>query len=120
MAERNKQIRISRHKTVRNKISGSLGRPRLFVRRTLKYIEAQLIDDEKSHTILAMSTKSNEIRLEHPARDNIQAAAALGEEFAKKAKGMKITKVVFDRGGYPYHGRIKALADAARKQGLEF
>lgn len=120
MAERSKHIRISRHKTIRAKIKGTLERPRLYVRRTLKYIEAQLIDDDKNHTILAISTGNKDIRLERPARDNIQAATVLGEELAKKAKAMKITKVVFDRGGYPFHGRIKALADAARKQGLEF
>jgi len=109
-------IRERRHARVRNKVSGTESAPRLCVFRSNKNIEAQLIDDVKAITIASAS--STALKLEHGG--NIEAATKVGEEIAKKAVSAGIKKVVFDRGGYAYHGRVAALADAARKGGLEF
>jgi len=114
MAER-QQKRDIRHKRVRAKIKGTEKRPRLCVFRTPKHIYAQLIDDEKGKTILSISDakitkKESKVSLAHE----------VGKLIAEKAVEKKITQVVFDRGGYKYHGRIKALADGARKGGLKF
>jgi len=109
-------IRERRHARVRSKVSGTESAPRLCVFRSNKNIEAQLIDDVKAITIASAS--STALKLEHGG--NIEAATKVGEEIAKKAVSAGIKKVVFDRGGYAYHGRVAALADAARKGGLEF
>ena len=108
--------RVRRHARVRAKISGTAACPRLCVYRSNKNIEAQLIDDVNKVTLVASSSMS--LKLENGS--NIDAAKAVGSDLAKKAKAKKIKKVVFDRSGYIYHGRVKALAEAAREAGLEF
>ena len=108
--------RVRRHARVRRKVSGTKECPRLCVYRSNKNIEAQLIDDVKGVTLVASS--SMELKLENGS--NIEAAAKVGADIANKAKAKKISKVVFDRSGYVYHGRVKALAEAAREAGLEF
>lgn len=115
-----KELRGIRHERVRKKIRGTAGRPRLNVFRSLQNIYAQIIDDEKGTTIVAVSTLAPELKGQLPSSSNSAAAAAVGELLAKKAAEAGIKQVVFDRAGYVYHGRIKALADAARAGGLEF
>lgn len=110
--------RIKRHKRLRNHISGTAMRPRLSVYRSSKHIYAQLIDDEASNTLLSASTLDKSLDLENTG--NIEAAKAVGTAIANKAKEQGIEEVVFDRSGYVYHGKIKALADAAREAGLKF
>jgi len=105
--------RKQRQKKIRARISGTSKRPRLSVFRSLKHIYAQLVDDEKGVTI----THANDCEMKGKKTDN---AFAVGEEIAKKAKEKKIKEIVFDRGGYLYHGRVKALAEGARKGGLKF
>lgn len=106
--------RLARKRRIRAKIAGTAERPRLSVSRTLTRISAQLIDDESGKTLVFAST------LEAKKKPNMDGATHLGTLLAKKAKDAKITGVVFDRAGYKYHGRIKALADAAREGGLQF
>jgi large subunit ribosomal protein L18 len=110
--------RKKRHARVRSKLSGTAARPRLNVFRSSKHIYAQLIDDVNGVTLVSASTIDKEVGLE--STGNVDAAIKVGELIAKRAieKGHK--SVVFDRGGYLYHGRVKALADAARENGLEF
>ena len=108
--------RVRRHARVRAKISGTAEAPRLCVYRSNKNIEAQLIDDVKGVTLVASSSMS--LKLENGS--NIEAAAAVGKDIAAKAVAKGLKKVVFDRSGYIYHGRVKALAEAAREAGLEF
>ena len=112
------QARQRRHRRVRRKISGTAERPRLCVFRSLKHIYAQIIDDEKGVTLVAASTLSPEIRGSYGG--NVAAAKRVGALIASKALEAGIRRVVFDRGGYAYHGRVKALAEAAREGGLEF
>lgn len=122
MKEWNKiEGRERRHKIIRKKIAGTKERPRLSVRRSLSNIYAQLIDDVDGKTLAAMSTLSPEIR-ETVKKDggNVKGASALGTALADLCKKKGISKVVFDRAGYLYHGRVKALAEAARKGGLQF
>ena len=109
-----------RKSRTRAKISGSALRPRLSVYRGHKNIYAQVIDDEQGITLAAASTLSSELKGKLKSSDTVDAAKAVGELVAKKAKDKGISKVVFDRSGYQYHGRIKAFADAARQAGLEF
>lgn len=108
--------RKKRHDRVRVKVAGTTECPRLNVFRSNKHISVQVIDDTNGETLVSASTL--ELKLENS--NNIEAAIAVGKEVAKKAQEKNIKKVVFDRGGYLYHGRIKALADAAREAGLEF
>ena len=108
--------RVRRHARVRRKISGTPECPRLCVYRSNKNIEAQLIDDVKGVTLVSSSSMA--LKLENGS--NVEAAAAVGKDIAEKAVAKKIKKVVFDRSGYIYHGRVKALAEAAREAGLEF
>ncbi|WAM32438.1 50S ribosomal protein L18 [Caldicellulosiruptor naganoensis] len=112
--------RLIRHKRIRKKVFGTAERPRLCVYKSLKYIYAQIIDDEKGHTLVAASSLEPEIKSRLSSTKSIEAAQYVGKVIAERAKEKGITKVVFDRGGYPYHGRVKALADAAREAGLEF
>ena len=107
--------RIKRHEKIRKTLSGTDKTPRLCVYRSNTAIYAQLIDDVKGVTLA--SSSSLELKLKN---NNIETAAAVGKDIAKKAKDAKIKTVVFDRGGYLYHGRVKALAEAARENGLEF
>ncbi|ADQ06747.1 MULTISPECIES: 50S ribosomal protein L18 [Caldicellulosiruptor] len=112
--------RLIRHKRIRKKVFGTSERPRLCVYKSLKYIYAQIIDDEKGHTLVAASSLEPEIKSRLSSTKSIEAAEYVGKVIAERAKEKGITKVVFDRGGYPYHGRVKALAEAARQAGLEF
>ncbi len=112
----NKQ-RLNRHKRVRGKISGTNARPRLNVFRSANHIYAQLIDDDKGVTLCAASTLDKDFK---GSGGNAEAAKKVGEAVAKKAAKLGITDVVFDRGGYIYHGRVKALAEGARDGGLKF
>lgn len=108
--------RVRRHARVRAKLSGTSKAPRLCVYRSNKNIEAQLIDDTKGVTLVSSSSMS--LKLENGS--NVEAAAKVGKDIAEKALAKKIKKVVFDRSGYIYHGRVKALAEAAREAGLDF
>ena len=114
--ESSEVARKRRHKRVRNKISGTNECPRLCVFRSNKHIEAQLIDDTKGVTLLATSSVS--LKLKNGG--NVEAAAQVGKDIATKALAKNITTVVFDRAGYIYHGRVQALAEAAREAGLKF
>ncbi|GAB3069648.1 50S ribosomal protein L18 [Virgibacillus ainsalahensis] len=109
--------RKRRHQRVRKNIFGTEERPRLNVYRSNKHIYVQLIDDDKGNTVASASTKDNELNAEV---GNVDAAKQVGEAIAKRAQDKGYKSVVFDRGGYLYHGRVKALADAAREAGLEF
>ena len=109
--------RVRRHERVRTKISGTAERPRLCVFRSNKNIAVQVIDDIAGNTLVAASTLDKEIKTK---ASNIEAAKEVGELIAKRAIKAGIKNVVFDRGGYIYHGKIKALAEAAREAGLEF
>lgn len=110
--------RKKRHARVRAKLSGTAARPRLNVFRSNKHIYAQLIDDMSGVTLASASTIEKDLNLE--STSNVEAAKLVGELVAKRAVEKGITAVVFDRGGYLYHGRIQALADAARENGLQF
>lgn len=112
--------RKRRHLRVRKKIMGTGERPRLNVFRSSKHIYAQIIDDTKGVTLVSASTLDKELAGSISNGGNVEAAGKVGALIAKRAKENGITRVVFDRGGYLYHGRIKALADAAREEGLEF
>ncbi len=112
------QTRIKRHLRVRNKVNGNAERPRLCVRRSSKHIYAQIIDDVEMRTLAAASSLDKELGLEHTS--NKEAAKKVGELVAKRAIKNGIKEVVFDRGGYVYHGRIKELAEGAREAGLDF
>lgn len=113
--------RIKRHKRIRKKISGTSDRPRLSVYRSLENIYAQLIDDSSGATLLSLSTISTDFKDKVKAdAGTVKGAGALGQVLAEACKKAGITKVVFDRSGYEYHGRVKALAEAARKGGLQF
>lgn len=106
-----------RHERVRNKIVGTAECPRLCVYRSNTNIYAQIIDDENGITLVSANSLDKELKL---TKNDIEAATKVGETIAKKAKKAGIKNVVFDRGGYLYHGRVKALAEAARENGLEF
>ena len=112
--------RWRRHRHLRHKLSGTTLRPRLAVYRSSKHIYAQLIDDESGHTLASSCTLVEPVKGQLPYGGNIAAAKAVGSDIAKKAGELGIKKVAFDRGGVKYHGRVKALADAAREGGLEF
>ena len=112
--------RYRRHARIRTKIEGMALKPRLCIFRSLNHIYAQLIDDECSHTLTSASTIEPEIKGEVMSKNKSAQAELVGSLLAKSALGMRITQVVFDRGGYKYHGRIKALAEAAREGGLIF
>jgi large subunit ribosomal protein L18 len=108
------------HKRIRNKISGNMTRPRLCVYRSSKYIYAQIVDDTQGRTLVAASTAEKDVRGDLKQAGNIQASKVVGKAIAERAKAKGIETVVFDRGGYLYHGRIKAVAEAARESGLKF
>lgn len=112
--------RKRRHQRVRKKIFGTPERPRLNVYRSLKHIYAQIIDDLQGKTLVAASTLDEEIQDQIKNGGNIEAAKLVGKIIAERATAQGIDEVVFDRGGYLYHGRVKALADAARENGLKF
>jgi len=113
--------RERRHKIIRKKIVGTQERPRLSVRRSLNNIYVQIVDDTEGKTLCALSTMSPDLKDKvNNDGGNVKGAAILGLAIADLCKKKGVTKVVFDRAGYLYHGRVKALADAARKGGLEF
>jgi large subunit ribosomal protein L18 len=112
--------RDRRHLRVRRRVRGSAARPRLAVFRSLKHIAAQLIDDDTGRTLAAADSRGKAFLAQHRTGGNIAAARAVGEGLAQRAKARGIERVVFDRAGYQYHGRVKALADAARAGGLQF
>ena len=112
------ELRKVRHARVRKTISGTTEIPRLNVFRSNSNIFAQIIDDEKKVTLVSSSSLDKSLKIENGS--NIEAAKIVGKDIAEKAKKAKIKKVVFDRGGYLYHGRVQALAEAARENGLEF
>jgi large subunit ribosomal protein L18 len=114
--------RMRRHRRVRGKIAGTAERPRLVVYRSLNNMEGQVVDDVKGVTICGVSTLAPELRVRR-GEDGMNKSAlsrAAGKALAERAKEMGVTKVVFDRGGYLYHGRVKAFAEGAREGGLEF
>jgi large subunit ribosomal protein L18 len=115
-----KTARLKRQVRVRRKIRGTAERPRLNVFKSARHIYAQLIDDTSGSTLLAVSTISEEVGTELKYTGNIEAARLVGATIAKKASEKEIKAVVFDRNGFLYHGRVKALAEAARENGLSF
>lgn len=115
-----KKKRLQRKKRIRKKVSGTDQRPRMTVFRSLKHCYVQLVDDISCRTLLGLSTLSKEFRGKHAATGDVESARILGALVAEKALGMNIHTVVFDRNGYLYHGRVKALAEGAREKGLKF
>jgi large subunit ribosomal protein L18 len=121
--DKSKEKRLARgrrHERVRKNLQGTPERPRLCVFRSLKHMYAQVIDDTQSHTLVSASTLDAEVQAEANGKDKAGQAEAVGTVLARRAQAAGIKSVVFDRGGYLYHGRVKSLADAARKAGLEF
>jgi large subunit ribosomal protein L18 len=115
-----RQARAARHRRVRARVSGTSDRPRLNVYRSLSNIYAQVIDDTVGSTLVSASTIDKEIAAQIEGKDKSDAARIVGKVLAERAKSAGIEKVVFDRGGYQYHGRVAALAEGAREGGLEF
>jgi large subunit ribosomal protein L18 len=111
------EIRLRIHKRIRRRVGGSQERPRLAIFRSINHIYAQVIDDQQGHTLVAAASTEKDLR---GKGGNVEGAKLIGKKVAERAKEKGIVKVVFDRGGYLYHGRVKALADAARQAGLEF
>lgn len=118
MPQENK--RQLRHVRLRKKVSGTAERPRLAVHFSERHITAQIIDDTQSKTIAAVHTTEAELRADKETRANVVTATKVGKLIAERVSTKNIKKVVFDRGGFKYHGKVKALADAAREAGLEF
>jgi len=114
------ELRRRRHHRLRRKVAGTPDRPRLAVFRSLNHIYAQIIDDQNGHTLVAASTLDGSLRAEKKSGGNVAAAEEVGRLIAERAKEKGVGRVVFDRGGFKYHGRVKAFAEAARKAGLEF
>jgi large subunit ribosomal protein L18 len=119
---RERLLRLRRHARVRAKVSGTPSRPRLAVYRSNRHISAQIVDDSAGHTLAAASTVEPGVRAQvgPTGGGNVTGAEAVGRLLASRAKEAGISKVVFDRGGFAYHGRVAVLADAARQEGLEF
>jgi large subunit ribosomal protein L18 len=120
MSVKSQQARRRRHQRVRKRVVGMPERPRLNVFRSHKHIYAQVIDDAAGHTLAAASTVDVQLRDEAQGKPKTEQAALVGRLVAERALDVGVKQVVFDRGGYKYHGRVKALADAAREAGLEF
>ena len=114
------EVRVNKHRKLRNRFSGTAERPRLAVFRSNNHMYAQIIDDTAGTTLVSASTVQKDVKAELEKTNNVDAAAYLGTVIAKKAIEKGINTVVFDRGGFIYQGKIKALADAAREAGLEF
>lgn len=113
-------VRVKKHNRIRNRFAGTSERPRMAVFRSNNHMYAQIIDDTVGNTLVSASTVQKEIKAELEKTNNVDAAAYLGTVIAKRALEKGITTVVFDRGGFIYQGKVKALADAAREAGLEF
>lgn len=118
--ESRQKVRVKKHMKIRNRFSGTAQRPRLAVFRSNNHMYAQIIDDTVGNTLVSASTLQKDVKAELEKTNNVDAAAYLGTVIAKKAIEKGITTVVFDRGGFIYQGKIKALAEAAREAGLEF
>ena len=114
------EVRVKKHMRIRNRFSGTAECPRLAVFRSNKHMYAQIIDDTAQNTLVAASTLQKEVKANLEKTDNVEAAAYLGKVIAERALEKGIKDVVFDRGGFIYHGKIQALADAAREAGLNF
>jgi large subunit ribosomal protein L18 len=114
------QVRVKKHKRLRGHLAGTSAKPRLSVFRSNKHIYAQIIDDEQGRTLVAANTLQADVKEGLEYTDDVAAAAKVGEVLGKKAVAAGISEVVFDRGGFVYHGKIQALADAAREAGLSF
>jgi large subunit ribosomal protein L18 len=114
--------RLRRHRRVRGKVNGTSARPRLVVYRSLNHVEGQVVDDVTGRTLVGLSTIAKDLREKRGSEGltKTEASRAAGRQLAEKAREMGITSVVFDRGGYLYHGRVKAFAEGAREGGLEF
>ncbi|MCI9515922.1 MAG: 50S ribosomal protein L18 [Lachnospiraceae bacterium] len=118
--ESRSKVRVKKHKRLRNRFSGTAERPRLAVFRSNNHMYAQVIDDTVGNTLVSASTLEKDVKAELEKTNDVSAAAYLGTVIGKRALEKGITTVVFDRGGFIYQGKIKALADAAREAGLEF
>ena len=118
--ESRSKVRVNKHRRLRNRFAGTTERPRLAVFRSNNHMYAQIIDDTVGKTLVSASTNQKEVKAELEKTNNVDAAAKLGAVIAKKALDKGISKVVFDRGGFIYAGKVKALAEAAREAGLEF
>ena len=114
------EVRVNKHRKLRNRFSGTAERPRLAVFRSNNHMYAQIIDDTVGNTLVSASTLQKDVKAELEKTNNVEAAAYLGTVISKKAIEKGIEEVVFDRGGFIYHGKVKALADAAREAGLKF
>ena len=114
------EVRVNKHRKLRNRFSGTAERPRLALFRSNNHMYAQIIDDTVGNTLVSASTLQKDVKAELEKTNNVEAAAYLGTVIAKKAIEKGIEEVVFDRGGFIYHGKVKALADAAREAGLKF
>ena len=114
------EVRVNKHRRLRNRFSGTAERPRLAVFRSNNHMYAQIIDDSVGNTLAAASTAEKAVKAELEHTNNVEAAAYVGTLIAKRALEKGINTVVFDRGGFIYHGKVKALAEAAREAGLEF
>lgn len=110
--------RYRRHLRIRKKVQGTAARPRLVVSRSIKHVYAQVIDDEVGRTLIGVSDRSNDVKIDKNGK--VAASFAVGKLLGERAVAAGVKKVVFDRGGYPYHGRVRAVAEGARDGGLEF
>ena len=118
--ESRQEVRVKKHKKIRNRFSGTAERPRLAVFRSNNHMYAQVIDDVAGNTLVAASTVEKDVKAQLEKTNDVEAAKVLGSVIAKRALDKGIDTVVFDRGGYIYHGKVAALADAAREAGLQF
>ena len=120
MKNKKELSRLKRHRSIKLRISGSSQGPRLVVHRSIKNLSAQILDDTQNKVLFSLSTLSKDIKQKLASAGNVKEAQVFGEIFAQKAKEKGITRIIFDRAGYLYHGRIKTFAEALRKGGLEF
>jgi large subunit ribosomal protein L18 len=120
IAKKRLQSRLARHARIRRKISGTAERPRLCVRRSLLHMVVQVVDDENNNSLVLVSTTGKEFQEKFASLNKVEQSKELGKLVAQKAKEKGIETVAFDRGGYIYHGRVKAVADGAREAGLQF
>ena len=114
------ELRLKRHKRIKMKMLGAAGKPRLVVHRSLKNIAAQILDDTVSKVLFSLSTKDKALKSKFANAGNLKSAEAFGQIFAQQAKEKGYSKIIFDRAGYLYHGRIKLFAETLRKGGMEF
>lgn len=114
------QSRLKRHRRIKLRMQGSASKPRLIIKRSIKNLSAEIVDDTMNKTLFSLSSLNKEVKQKLGTGGNLKSAKEFGEIFSQKAKEKGITKIIFDRAGYLYHGRIKAFAEALRKGGLEF